>query len=681
MYEAGALDSNGGDAGNGRSGEAGALQGSASAAPPTDGDSFVSLLAPLLRDREGNGEVCLVLDQCDGIGLPPLTLASLVSKLLLRVECLSVLMTSTEPVTLSGVAQRQVTIPPLAPHDCARLFIQLAPRALTHAEIGSDRLDLLVAEMEALVDYLRPSLPEIDHFSMSQAPGGEAAPPAMRLVRWKFSDQHSAELFANHVQAAADALVGLSDPAAQPADEAQQHPHQPAQLQSSALSLEVRGTSVVARLSNLRLLARHRAVRALAGSPRAISLAVHGLVADDGQPRSLDELGNLLESAGICSAAASSASGTVPIGPAVVGGAGSSAVWPPPSCSERSQQMLEQVRTALQLVPLDDGFPIGNLASGSSSGSLRGILSAPGSSSLGAGCGASTDPAQLKPAQMLSRSTSKRSADELPPQLEVDAAEIELEEWLGGGTFGAVYRGRYRGRRVAVKQFFARQPSLRAFSREAALLCHLRHPNVVQLMKVCSHGGKGLLIVTEYLPSSLYSFLHDSPPQPADKGRAERADGKGGSGAVGQPADGDGLLPHDEVVRLTRDIACGMQYLHTFQPAVLHRNLKSQNLLLNSSGRVKVADFGERGSRSRHNPTAAARPCDSARLPWWLQQRFARETGLRPAPGASQPGPRLGQVVWPLSARAHLPRDFCPLSVASPSLLARRLPVLALRAS
>jgi serine/threonine protein kinase len=581
MHEAGGLS---GGAAGGAAGAAGAVGGAGAqrAALPTDGDSFVGLLAPLLRERVPDGRVCLLLDQCEGLGLPALTLASLLSKLMARVESLVLLAASTEPLALQGVAQRQLTVPALAPLDCARLFVMLAPRALTHAEIGSDKLDRLAAEMEALVNALRPSIPQIDQFAMQAPPpaaDGKGAPP-MRVVRWKFEDGASADVFGAHVQRAADALAAAMDAADGGAGGGSGGGGAGG---LSPLLIEVRGRSVIGRLSHLRMLSRHPLLRALAGSPRAISLAVHGLVADDGGARLLDQLGKLLEAGGIGIGAAGGAAGAP------------SAPWLS-ALSERTQQLIEQLRAALQLLPLDEPLSpqgsagaLAHAAHAGAAGSGGSALSAVGSLAALA--------ATAAPARPL-----RRAADELPAELEIDASEVELEEWLGGGTFGAVYRGRYGGARVAVKQFFARSASLKAFSREAALLSHLRHDNVVALMRVCRQGGKGLLIVTEFLPQSLHAYVHE--PQPTDPPRA----------------DGEGALPlaHAEVVRLSTDIARGMRYLHSFQPPVLHRNLKSQNLLLDDSGRVKVADFGAprtlaRGAARTSDPSRA---CSRASTPF-----------------------------------------------------------------
>ena len=141
--------------------------------------------------------------------------------------------------------------------------------------------------------------------------------------------------------------------------------------------------------------------------------------------------------------------------------------------------------------------------------------------------------------------------------------------WLGSGSLGAVYDVDLCGTRVAVKKFFDSSCSS-AFQREALLLAELRHPNIVQLIKVSCRPP--LCIVTELLVCSLHALLHHG---------------------AGPPALRQTLLARGtQQLTLCMHIARGMNYLHTLDPPVLHRNLKSQNLLIDEGGKVKIADFG-----------------------------------------------------------------------------------------
>jgi len=101
------------------------------------------------------------------------------------------------------------------------------------------------------------------------------------------------------------------------------------------------------------------------------------------------------------------------------------------------------------------------------------------------------------------------------------------------------------------------------------MLSELRHPNIVQLIKVACRPP--LCIVTELLVCSLHALLHQ---------------GKGGNLRRFLLTSGTPQLT------LCMHIARGLNYLHTLDPPVLHRNLKSQNLLIDEGGKVKISDFG-----------------------------------------------------------------------------------------
>ena len=144
------------------------------------------------------------------------------------------------------------------------------------------------------------------------------------------------------------------------------------------------------------------------------------------------------------------------------------------------------------------------------------------------------------------------------------------QKFVGSGQIGAVYAVELNGTRCACKKFFESVCSAKAFEREAVLLAELRHPNIVQLIKV--KVGAPLCIVTEMLECSLHGLLH----------------GKQGSPALRALV----MTPGMQQLKTAVHIARGMTYLHTLEPPVLHRNLKSSNLLLDEAGKVKIGDFG-----------------------------------------------------------------------------------------
>ncbi|OAY46541.1 hypothetical protein MANES_06G007900v8 [Manihot esculenta] len=158
--------------------------------------------------------------------------------------------------------------------------------------------------------------------------------------------------------------------------------------------------------------------------------------------------------------------------------------------------------------------------------------------------------------------------------------EITLGERIGLGSYGEVYRGDWHGTEVAVKRFLDQGisgESLEEFRSEVRIMKRLRHPNVVLFMGAVTHAPN-LSIVTEFLPrGSLYRLIH-RPNNQLDERRR---------------------------LRMALDTARGMNYLHNCTPMIVHRDLKSPNLLVDKNWVVKVSDFGL--SRMKHNTFLSSR--------------------------------------------------------------------------
>ena len=147
----------------------------------------------------------------------------------------------------------------------------------------------------------------------------------------------------------------------------------------------------------------------------------------------------------------------------------------------------------------------------------------------------------------------------------IHPSELEVGERLGVGSYGEVRRGRWRGTDVAVKTFHAElnEKGLREFELEVTTLASLRHPNVLQFLGAVIDGSR-LSIVTELMPKgTLFSLLHSHT-------KIE-------------------LPPHLRL-RIALDVAKGMNQLHSINPPIVHRDLKSPNLLVGVQWVVKVAD-------------------------------------------------------------------------------------------
>ncbi|MDQ3684289.1 MAG: ankyrin repeat domain-containing protein [Acidobacteriota bacterium] len=137
----------------------------------------------------------------------------------------------------------------------------------------------------------------------------------------------------------------------------------------------------------------------------------------------------------------------------------------------------------------------------------------------------------------------------------------------GRGGMGAVYEafdGRLN-RTVALKETLVETDELRrAFEREAHLLANLRHP---ALPNVSDHFSEsdGLFLVMEFIPGDDLGEMLEQEGQPF---------------AAGQ------------VLRWADELLDALEYLHTHEPPVLHRDIKPQNLKLTRQGRIILLDFG-----------------------------------------------------------------------------------------
>lgn len=157
-------------------------------------------------------------------------------------------------------------------------------------------------------------------------------------------------------------------------------------------------------------------------------------------------------------------------------------------------------------------------------------------------------------------------------------SELEMDTCIGQGSFGAVWRAKYCSTSVAVKMLGQdKSPSAsdtsyqrkitRQLEKEAGIMSKLRHTNICLYMGACLEPP---CLLMEYCArKSVDSLL---------------AQGLRDAKAAKQ-------LSWPRLLSMASDAAKGMVYLHSRQPAVYHRDLKSANLLVTSQWQVKVADF------------------------------------------------------------------------------------------
>lgn len=195
---------------------------------------------------------------------------------------------------------------------------------------------------------------------------------------------------------------------------------------------------------------------------------------------------------------------------------------------------------------------------------------------------------QVKPlGEVLEDEMNKMNASFL-----IDMSEVKVIERIGAGASAEVFRANYHGTDVAVKVLRNTKNNdadkLKELRREINALILLRHPNLVLFIGAGINSTGSVCMLTEFCSGgALFNLLHD--PVPVSLSWKQRC-------------------------KIALDIAKGMNCLHSYKPPILHRDLKSLNLLLVDQVKsesdpviVKITDFGlARFQASDQHMTGAA---------------------------------------------------------------------------
>ncbi|VFQ96727.1 unnamed protein product [Cuscuta campestris] len=144
------------------------------------------------------------------------------------------------------------------------------------------------------------------------------------------------------------------------------------------------------------------------------------------------------------------------------------------------------------------------------------------------------------------------------------------ENLLGGGRLGQLYKARFGdGSEAAVKRLSSggEHNAQKEFENEVGFLSKRQHQNIVSLLGYSIHGDMRFLVYEMMHNSSLEFQLHG-------------------------PSHGSSLS-WPLRMKIALDVARGLEYLHErCYPTVIHRNLKSSNILLDNNFNAKISDFG-----------------------------------------------------------------------------------------
>ncbi|XP_074307369.1 putative receptor-like protein kinase At5g18500 [Silene latifolia] len=154
--------------------------------------------------------------------------------------------------------------------------------------------------------------------------------------------------------------------------------------------------------------------------------------------------------------------------------------------------------------------------------------------------------------------------------LETATSRFSKQNVIGEGGYGVVYHGELiNGTQVAVKRLFNNLGQAeKEFTVEVEAIGHVRHKNLVRLLGYCIEGTHRLLVYEYVNNGNLEQWLH---------------------GAMRQ----HGNLTWEARMKVLTGTAKALAYLHeAIEPKVVHRDIKSSNILIDDEFNAKVSDFG-----------------------------------------------------------------------------------------
>lgn len=170
--------------------------------------------------------------------------------------------------------------------------------------------------------------------------------------------------------------------------------------------------------------------------------------------------------------------------------------------------------------------------------------------------------------------------DEALLAFRIEQDELQLVRKLATGGHGTVFQATYRGRDVAVKQLRPENArntvALKAFMAEIRLYAGLEHPRIVAFVGVAWRTLVDVAVVMEYMDRG-------------DLGSQLRV--LSDTGSIGRTWFEDSTTLKRKLL-LSLEIIEALVYLHSFEPPIVHRDVKARNVLLSDEGDAKLSDFG-----------------------------------------------------------------------------------------
>ncbi|KAE8985235.1 hypothetical protein PR001_g22948 [Phytophthora rubi] len=167
----------------------------------------------------------------------------------------------------------------------------------------------------------------------------------------------------------------------------------------------------------------------------------------------------------------------------------------------------------------------------------------------------------------------------------ISRRDVHIDQLLSRGAFGEVYSGTFDGLRVAVKMLPPETrgviPNVNSFLSEAKMTATMDHPRIISVIGVAWNSLSDLCVVMEFMEGGDLRALLDQYQ------------------STKHPVG----IDHDKAT-IALHVCHALTYLHSLMPPVIHRDLKSRNILLNQNLEAKLTDFGI--SRERPDRTMTA---------------------------------------------------------------------------
>ncbi|RHY27840.1 hypothetical protein DYB32_009643 [Aphanomyces invadans] len=170
--------------------------------------------------------------------------------------------------------------------------------------------------------------------------------------------------------------------------------------------------------------------------------------------------------------------------------------------------------------------------------------------------------------------------------------QIQNVTLLVKGGYGVVFRATCNGTDVAMKQLLPSkakdQHAIQEFMNEIRLCARLEHPKIVKFIGISWSTLHDLAVLSEFMPNGDVTDLLKAERKRSPKDRIFLWDPRASNFGTSKTA-------------VAADVADALSFLHSFVPTIIHRDLKSKNILMSSKWEAKLSDFGISRVTSRDN--------------------------------------------------------------------------------